>query len=140
MAKRIGLLNRSINWVDQARRKNIRRDGDSTRKGNDRIVTAKRKMPPVMARTGSYVSGSQSGKRARKPTLKRRFDISLTKAGSRGVEMRLPSMPVVHPGWRLVSFLLLFGSFLGLYYLFSAPFFTVKSVQVEGVLRLNVSD
>ena len=140
MAKRIGLLNRSINWVDQARRKNIRRDGDSTRKGNDRIVTAKRKMPPVMARTGSYVSGSQSGKRARKPTLKRRLDISLTKAGSRGVEMRLPSMPVVHPGWRLLSFLLLFGSFLGLYYLFSAPFFTVKSVQVEGVLRLNVEE
>ncbi len=92
-----------------------------------------------MART-SYDTRSLSGKKTKKTPLKRRFDISLSKAGSQGVEMRLPSVPIVHPGWRVLSFLILVCGLLLLNYLLTSPVFKVKSIQVEGVLRLSVEE
>jgi cell division protein FtsQ len=112
----------------------------AVRKSADRSDPARREMPPVMVRKDSYGARGRSKKQPKKPPVRRRFDISLDKAGSQGVEMRLPSVPVVHPGWRIFSFILVVGSLVVLYALWTSPLLKVKSVQIEGVVRLDVDE
>lgn len=133
----------NLNRAEDARKKPRRQARVPSRKDGDRNVAAKHRMPPVMARTGNHDSRIQTGKkskRTKKTTLKRRYDISLAKAGSQGVEMRLPAVPVVHPGWRMLSLLLLVCTLLILNYLLTSPVYKVKSIHVEGVIRLSVEE
>ena len=58
--------------------------------------------PPVMVRGTRMASASKSTKKVSKP-VKRRFDVALP---TPGVEVRLPSVPTVKFGWRLLSSLL----------------------------------
>ena len=131
------------NWIkyraDEARKNGPRKVRKPSKKDVDRTMVENNRMPPVMVRS-SYDTRSMSRKRSKKAKLKRRYDISLSKAGTRGVEMRLPSLPVVHPGWRVISLLILIGSVLVLNYLLTSPTFKVTSITVEGLLRLTDDD
>lgn len=126
--------------VDKERTNRSHKVRKTIQRGANRNVADGRQMPPVMVRSGSQHTKRRSNKKSGKSTLRRRFDVPLSRAGSQGVEMRLPSVPVVHPGWRILSFLLFAGSLVMLYYLLNAEIFKVKSVQVEGVVRLSVAD
>ena len=126
MTRRTGIFNQPKGWMNLIRNRNNRRDVSSTRKGGNRNDVTNRVMPPVMTRSNSFVSGNQVVQKHRSSKIKRRYDVSISKAGTQGVEMRFPSLPVVHPGWRIFSFFLLLGSFIGLYFLFTSPAFMVK--------------
>jgi len=85
------------------------------------------------------VRGTQSiniGKRPKrkKKITKRRYDIALP---TPGVEVRLPSMPSIKIGWRLLSFLLVLLLSAVLYYVFNAPIYRVLDVKVDGLERLS---
>jgi cell division protein FtsQ len=91
--------------------------------------------PPVLVRGGQSSLPKRSpskGKRA-----KRRYDIALNTPGA---EMRLPSLPVVRFGWRVVSGLLVGILAFTLYTIWNSPMYQVSMVQVEGIRRLTTQD
>ena len=86
---------------------------------------------PVMVRA---TGRSGSGKRAKRKNkgVKRRYDIALP---TQGVEMRLPSVPSIKMGWRLLSFFMLIGLSFGFYYMWTSPEFLVQEVFVDGTVQ-----
>jgi cell division protein FtsQ len=105
-------------------------------KGDRRKVVASSPVsPPVMARAARVTT---SGARVRNKTpLKRRYDVSL---GVTGAEARLPAVPVVTFGWRLVSCAMFLLMALCLVNLWSSPAFKIDGIQIEGVQRLTQGD
>jgi len=89
---------------------------------------------PVMMR------GSAMGLpvKARQPNnSRRRLDIAL---GVSGAEVRLPALPRVELGWRLVSAVFTGILSLILYFAWSTPVFRVHQVEVIGLQRLTLED
>lgn len=94
---------------------------------------------PVMARGGME---SMASRRPRRPQPKRRFDISLRSlaADAPGAEVRLPAMPRLHVGWRLLSGSIVLMLIACLYMLWKSPAFHISDVQAFGLQRLTVAD
>lgn len=69
--------------------------------------------------------------------VRRQFNYTL---GNTGTEIRMPAIPEIHIGWRLLSFILLFVCITGLYFLFSSPIFQIQNLQLEGFQRLTTAD
>jgi cell division protein FtsQ len=57
-----------------------------------------------------------------------------------GAEVRLPSLPVIRFGWRIVSGLLSGILAFTLYTMWNSPVYQVQTVGVEGLQRLTVGD
>jgi len=87
---------------------------------------------PVMARNPAPSKPSKDYKPARK--TRRRFDLALN---SPGVEMRLPAIPQIHIGFRLLSFFLLAGFSYGLFTLWNSAQFRVDAAQIIGLQRIT---
>ena len=98
-----------------------------------------RQMPPVMVRGGNKL-GYQSKGRRNKHRVKRRYDIALSTPDTPGVEIRLPSFPVVKLGWRVLSFTIVGCLIWMLYYFWNSPVFQIHVVEVRGALRLSPED
>jgi cell division protein FtsQ len=81
---------------------------------------------------GSNVNEKPRGKKA-----KRRYDVALN---TPGVEIRLPSLPRIALGWRILSGFLVVLLAAGIYFVWSSPLFKVESLQVEGLRRLSSED
>ncbi len=90
------------------------------------------KMPPVLMRSGFTTMAQPKKKKSKAP--KRRYDIALS---SPGVEIRLPAMPSVRLGWRLVSAALAVGLLFLLYHFWTAPIYQVQAAELEGHHYLN---
>lgn len=123
--------------ADDIRRRRSRR---SQRRSGAGITRKKQKSraeskPPVMMRgwgPGESASSHRKGTRAR-----RRYDVALSTPGA---EIRLPSLPAVRIGWRLVSSLLVGILVFTLYSIWNAPMYKVSAVEVEGLRRLSSFD
>jgi hypothetical protein len=85
-----------------------------------------------MARNPASSFTTKDFKPARK--TRRRFDLALN---SPGVEMRLPAIPQIHIGWRLLSFFLLAGFAYGLFTLWKSAQFQVEGAQIVGLQRIT---
>jgi hypothetical protein len=96
-----------------------------------------RSTPPVLIRGVDSGSIPWQIKSRGKAKPRRRYDVALSMPG---VEMRLPSLPQVAIGWRLVSFLLAAALATFLYHLWSAPEYHVQAAQVVGLQRLSSQD
>ena len=92
------------------------------------------KMPPVLVRGGK---SGMAVPRSKQSLPKRRFDIALDVPGA---ELRLPSLPMVRVGWRIVSGLLVVMSIACLFMMWKSPAFQVNTVEAEGLQRLTVGD
>lgn len=119
------------------RRKNgsPRKTGRASKGREDRY--GERSVPPVLIRGVDMSSLPWQVKPRGKAKPRRRYDVALSMPG---VEMRLPSLPQVAVGWRLVSFLLVTALGTLLYYLWSAPEYHVFAAQVVGLQRLSSQD
>ncbi len=96
--------------------------------------------PPVMVRggMGGMSFGRKTPSRYQKQYApRRRFDVPLH---SQGAEMRLPSIPMFHLGWRAASLLLVMMTVASLFMIWKAPVFQVTKVEARGIQRLTVSD
>lgn len=97
-------------------------------------------MPPVMVRGRSYAPPRRIKKGRQGKSVKRRYDISVPTPGMSGVEIRLPSLPVWHLSWKILSFGLSAGLAILLYFLLNNPLFQMQAVEVQGLLRLSAED
>ncbi len=89
---------------------------------------------PVMVR-GDLLGLSSPLHRQKK--VRRHYDLALNVPGA---SMRLPALPQIQFGWRLVSGLLVASLSVLLYYLWTLPLFQVVNVEVSGLSRLNARD
>lgn len=99
------------------------------RSGRGRTV---RQLPPVMVRGGDAPAAPQ--RKSKRKRAKRRFDVALA---APGVEISLPSVPSIKIGWRLMSFALVLGLSVLLYYLWTSPSFQIEKAEVQGAVRLS---
>ncbi len=90
--------------------------------------------PPVLVRNENSALPTEN--RRRKKT-RRRYDVAM---GAYGAELRLPSLPQFHVGWRLVSFLLVAVIAGAIYAVWTAPEFKVGAVEINGLVRLTHED
>jgi cell division septal protein FtsQ len=68
---------------------------------------------------------------------RRKFYVSLDTVGA---EISMPAIPMIRPGWRLISGILVVGMVMMIFLLNNAPAFTVKSTRVTGLQRLTLAD
>jgi len=89
------------------------------------VITMRKGMlgTPVVQRTSSH------------PRLKLNLELSKP-----GVEMRLPAIPVIKPGWRILSGLLVIIFSAMIFYLTTSNEFVVKAPQIKGLNRLSSAD
>ena len=119
--------------ADLIREKREQRPRKSSSKSSRRSQKVSRgTLPPVLVRGGLAASVSQS--RRKRKSARRRYDIALN---NQGAEMRLPSVPTVGFGWRLLSGLLVIVLGFIVYMLWYSPFFTVSTLEVSGLVRLT---
>jgi cell division protein FtsQ len=110
---------------------------------SDTRPTSSPTMPPVMARRGMEGMAARQPGRKSRTAPKRRYDVALGKtflADVPGAEVRLPSLPSVHLGWRLISGLMLLALAACLVFAWQSPTFRVSSVETEGLQRLTLTD
>lgn len=88
--------------------------------------------PPVTVRGGSVPLHQKA-----RGKVRRQYYYSL---GTTGAEVRLPSVPIVRPGWRLLSGLLvlLFGA--AFYFAYNLPALQVNAIEYEGLKRIKPAD
>ena len=119
--------------ADILREKREQRPRKSSSKSPRRSERAyKEALPPVLVR-GSLAATVTQSRRKRKKT-RRRYDIALN---NQGAEMRLPSVPTIGIGWRLLSGLLVIVLGFIVYMLWYSPIFTVSTLDVAGLVRLT---
>ena len=88
--------------------------------------------PPVLVRGG--VAASLSHSRRKNKQSRRRFDIALN---GQGAEMRLPAIPKIGVGWRILSAFLVGMLGFMIYTLWSSSYFNVETIDVKGLVRLT---
>jgi hypothetical protein len=110
-----------------------------TQRSQDRVERATQQVrysavtPPITMRGGM---GTPIMQRTR-TQVRRKFTIPL---GMPGGEMLLPSLPIVHFGWRLLSgFLAILLGFLTIYVCIT-PQFRMDTPQLKGITRIPASD
>jgi hypothetical protein len=99
-------------------------------------VTRREHRPTVIAR-GMAASSPSPSRPLPTSKVRRQYYFSLNATGA---ELRLPAIPVVNPGWRLLSGLIAILMALILYTLFNAPSFQVHQIEVSGLQRLTPAD
>ena len=123
----------------ETQRKTASDDGHLPRKNRRIYESRSESAPPVMVRggVGGMAFGRTASAKANKKAPKRRIDVPLHVTGA---EVRLPSVPLLHIGWRAVSFLMVLMMTACLVLIWKAPVFQVHGVQAEGLERLTMSD
>jgi cell division protein FtsQ len=100
-----------------------------------RVMVIHERDVPVMVRGRTYAAPSSEGRKRNK--VRRRYDVALDIPGA---EVRLPALPVIHIGWRLISFMLAIILGGGIYFAWTSPLFIVQKAEVRGLQRLNERD
>lgn len=88
--------------------------------------------PPVMARYPAVRKAPLE--RPAKKKVQRRIDVPLN---GHGAEIRLPALPRVRIGWRVVSFFLIVGLGFALYQLWTLPAYRVVDPTISGLRNLT---
>jgi cell division protein FtsQ len=129
-----------------AQRSTSRRTGDSSRKSarsrkaalpvNGRKQTKpQRGLPPVLVRSTTPMVQQPAARKQGK--ARRRYDVALSMPGA---EVRLPALPELRLGWRLLSGAMVLVLAGMLYFAWTAPIFQVEALQISGMKRIFLSD
>lgn len=98
---------------------------------------ARRERRPVVIARGMATSASSPTRSLPTAKVRRQYYITL---GVSGAELRMPAMPLVNPGWRLLSGMIAVLMALILYTLFNSPTFQVQRIEAVGLQRLTSAD
>jgi len=68
---------------------------------------------------------------------RRKYYVALDASGA---ELSMPAIPMIRPGWRLISGILVVGMVMMIFLLNNAPAFQIKSTHITGLQRLALAD
>lgn len=116
------------------------KEGDKSRlrssaTGRKSIAEIKARRVPVLMR--GTIAGLPMATPQRPAKTGRRVDVPL---GVPGAEIRLPSLPRIQAGWRLLSAILSLALFAFLYLLWTAPVFRITTVNIQGLQRISAKE
>jgi cell division protein FtsQ len=112
-----------------------------SQQANQRVTTATYRATtatpsrPVVVRNTSF--GTPIRRQAAVSQPRRQYYVALDTPGT---ELRLPALPVIRPGWRLLSTTIALGCLVALVSLLFSPFFKVGPVEVLGMERLTAPE
>jgi cell division protein FtsQ len=89
-------------------------------------------MPPVMSRQ-SMAGAPGSRRKSTQTNVRRKVYYSV---GNNGTEVRLPTMPVLRPSWRILSGLMVIGLLAGLWAMWSSSMFQIDKISIQGAERI----
>ncbi len=107
----------------------------TARVGRKRITELESRRVPVLMR--GTISGLPMATPRRTYRANKRLDVSI---GVPGAEIRLPSLPQVQVGWRLLSALLSLSLLALVYLLWTAPLFLVRTATIQGLQRISAKE
>lgn len=118
---------------DVVRARRYKRMKTASRGKARRRRRSERTVPPMVSRDGRMYAPppKQKVKKAR-----RRVNVALRSKGQ-GAEVRLPAMPALGVGWRLMSGLLAAAMAWGIYFFWSSPEFDIQNVEVRGLQSVS---
>lgn len=127
------------NQTSTSRAEQLRQQREkSTQKRMDRVSDhAQRRVyqaPPVVAR-GLSMGPSVATRASSRP--RRKYSVAL---GASGAELLLPSVPVVRPGWRLLSALLVLLLGAATLFVMTSESYRVDAITVQGLKRITPAD
>lgn len=126
-----------FDWLKNPQERSQRHKGGRTKKVfPTAYVRQPRTQPPVMVR-GTLAGAPLTARKIGKKKARRRYDLTLNMPGA---EMRLPALPALAVGPRLVSGMLVLALGFLIYYLWTAPTFQVEAASISGLQRLSRSD
>lgn len=123
----------------RSRKVSLPRDGSARRTSGGMarrraaVRTFNHEGPPVLVR--GALPSQPAGTRQKSGRARRRYDVPISSVP--GAEVRLPALPQVRLGWRLVSFLLVGLLGFALYQIWNSPDFKVEAPEVHGLKRLS---
>ncbi len=94
------------------------------------------KSQPVVTRA-TTAHGARPVHQSARSNVRRQYYYNLDASG---VEIRLPAVPMINPGWRLVSGMLAVLMLIGIFMITSSSAFEVSSLQITGLQRLSAAD
>jgi cell division protein FtsQ len=123
---------RRTNKIRQ-RREEHSKDGKKEKIGRRSVASST--PPPVMVR--GIASGAALGVGGNYKKNRRRIDVPLNVTGA---EMRLPSLPQVHIGWRVISFALVVVLFYMVYIGWNSQDFRIDVANITGLQNITSRD
>lgn len=121
--------------AEQIRRSQRGRPSEDERAASRRRVgETERRMPPVMSRSSL---GANTAVMDDRHPPRRRYDVPLSTPGA---EIQLPAVPMISNYWRVISGLLSAAFIAAIILLWSAPYFEVDKVVVQGAERFTAGE
>lgn len=127
--------NASANRADDVRKRRTERSQERVSSATQRAAHPVR-VRPVVVRGNEF--GTPIHKQSNKHNPRRAFYVTMDSAA--GSELRLPSIPMVHPGWRLLSGAIAIAALVGIYSFWNSEFFRVISAEVTGPQRISAEE
>lgn len=118
--------------VRQRRKQNTQERVQRAQQVINRRDTKPRVVARGMAPASTVATRPLGGARVR-----RQYYVAL---GTGSAELRLPAVPLVNPGWRLLSATIVVLMLLAILGLFNAPLLQIKRIEVSGLKRLTPTD
>lgn len=125
----------STSRADAARQRRSQRGHDRVKTVTNRVITPPRSRPVTTMRGNVY--GTPLTQQVGTKRARRQFYVTMDQHGA---ELRLPALPAINPGWRLLSALVAILAAFGLYSMWLTPFFKVAPVEISGLQRINPDD
>jgi cell division protein FtsQ len=127
---------RSERHADKIRHRRVEHSKDGKKvKARHRSSVASNTPPPVMVR--GIASGAAVGVGRNYKKNRRRIDVPLNVSGA---EMRLPSLPQVHIGWRVISFALVIALSYMVYIGWNSQEFRIDVANITGLQNITSRD
>lgn len=106
-----------------------------TRTADTRRAATPTPSRPVVVRNATF--GMPIHRQVATTNPRRTYYVALS---SPGTEMRLPAIPTIRPGWRLLSATIALLAGIGLFSLVFSPFFRIGALNINGLERLTLSE
>ena len=119
--------------ADRVRMRKTTQGSTRAKQTRQRVHRYAAEVTPVTVRGGL---GTPVIQRTRTKT-RRKFSIPLDQ---RGTEMQLPALPIVHPGWRILSAFLVVVFSLLIYWAYDAPALRVTAPEINGLKHIPAGD
>jgi len=126
---------RSTRCMNKIRQRRVEHSNDGKKVKTPRRSVASNTSPPVMVR--GVASGAAVGVGGNYKKNRRRIDVPLNVTGA---EMRLPSLPRVHIGWRVISFALIVVLSYVVYIGWNSQDFRIDVANISGLHNITSRD
>lgn len=123
--------------ADQVRQRRTQQAESRMEQINKRAQTVTKSQPVVMRGAAASPKTARPVHQTTRSNVRRQYYYSLDASG---VEVRLPSIPMVNPGWRMASGVLVVAMLIGIFMMLSSSLFEVSGIEMVGLQRLSVTD